>query len=374
MYLRRTGGAIPGRRPPGPGHGVAAGEKPVASNPAVRLAGMMRIQQWDLADEKTAQACYDVMLAAHEADEPVAPPMSFAVFGLYLRQDWDKIPGEVWTAADDDGTVVGYYRMSLPDLENRDKAWGGPVVHPAARRRGTGRELLRHEGARAEANGRSLFTSQVITGSPGDAFAQAVGARLDMDEIRRMQYLRDIAPGTVAALRAAAERAAAGYSLVSWTGAIPDEYCGPMAEVFNAFNDAPHGAHEEAEIWDADRVRERTGIFQRTGANRGYGVAAVRDADGVMAAFTGVAVDPEFPEWGFQQLTAVTRPHRGHRLGLLVKTAMLELLASAEPKLEQIVTGNAAANDHMIAVNEQLGYRVVEPSWRFYEMPVADMR
>ena len=87
-----------------------------------------------------------------------------------------------------------------------------------------------------------------------------------------------------------------------------------------------------------------------------------------------VIIDPGQPQWGFQQLTAVVRTHRGHRLGLLVKTAMLELLATAEPQIEWIATGNAATNEHMIAVNEQLGYRVVEPGWRFYEIPVADIR
>jgi RimJ/RimL family protein N-acetyltransferase len=334
----------------------------------------MRIQQLDLADEETTQACYDVMCAAHQADEPVVPPQSRAVFRLYLSHGWEKMPGEVWVAADDDGAVVGYYRLNLPDLENLDKAFGGPTVHPAERRRGIGRELLRHEGARAEAHGRSLFGAEATAGSAGDAFAQAVGARLDLEEVRRIQYLRDITPGTVAALRASAEQAAAGYSLVTWTGPMPEEYYGPMAEVLNAFNDAPHGTHEEPVIWDADRVRERTGIFQQAGVTRGYGVAAVHDADGAMAAFTGVVVDPDEPEWGLQQLTAVTRPHRGHRLGLLVKTVMLELLASAEPKLDRIETGNAATNEHMIAVNEQLGYQVVEPGWRFYEMPVAGLR
>jgi hypothetical protein len=53
---------------------------------------------------------------------------------------------------------------------------------------------------------------------------------------------------------------------------------------------------------------------------------------------------------------------------------MLELLAEREPQVERIATGNAATNQHMIAVNEQLGYRVVEPGWRAYEMNVADMR
>jgi GNAT superfamily N-acetyltransferase len=334
----------------------------------------MRIEQLDPADEQTVRACYDVMLAAHKADEPIEPPMSFATFSRYLREGWEVTPGEVWVAIDDADAVVGYYRMQLPDLENLDEASGGPIVHPAVRRRGIGRVLLRHEGERAAANGRARFTAQATAGTDGDAFAQAVGARLDLEEVRRIQYLRDIPPGTVAALRASAEQAAAGYSLVSWTGATPEEYCGPLAEVFNAFNDAPHGANEEPERWDAQRIREREGTFARAGLLRGYAVAALCDATGEMAAYSAVFIEPASPEWAFQQLTAVIRTHRGHRLGLLTKTAMLELLAAAEPQVEQIMTGNAAANEHMIAVNQQLGYRVVEPGWRFYEMPVADMR
>ena len=137
--------------------------------------------------------------------------------------------------------------------------------------------------------------------------------------------------------------------------------------MINAFEDAPRGENVEPEVWDADRIRERTGTPVRAGLLRSYSVAAQHDATGEMAAYTGVLVDPETPEWGFQQLTAVIRSHRGHRLGLLVKTAMLELLAEAEPQLEHIQTGNAAANQHMIAVNEQLGYEVVDPGWQFYE-------
>lgn len=338
------------------------------------LAWRMRIEQLDPADEKIARACYDVMLAAHKVDEPVEPPMSYGPFAVYLREGWEKTPGEVWYAADDGGSVNGFYRIHLPDLENLERASSGPVVHPSVRRRGIGRELLRHEGGRAAANGRSLFGASTTAGTAGDAFAQAVGARLDLEEVRRVQYLHEIPPGKIASLRASAEKAAAGYSLVSWTGDTPDEYCGPLAEIFNAFNDAPRGENEEPEIWDARRVRERTGTVVRAGLLRGYGMAALHDTSGEMAAFTEVLVDPEHPQWGYQQLTAVIRSHRGHRLGLLVKTAMLELLASAESQLEWITTGNAATNEHMIAVNEQLGYRVVEPGWRFYEIPVANLR
>ena len=333
----------------------------------------MRIERWDPAEEKTARACYDVMLAAHQNDEPVEPPMSYGAFCIYLLEGWEKSPGEVWVAVDDGGAVTGFYRMSLPDLENRDKAFGGPTVHPGSRRRGIGRALLRHEAERATANGRTNFAAMAIAGSGGEAFAAAIGARLDLEEVRRIQYLNEIPPGTIAALRAAAERAAAGYTLVTWTGVVPERYRAGLAEVFNAFNDAPHGENDEPEIWDADRIRDRLGSLVAAGVMRGYGVAAIQDETGEMAAFSGVLVDPQAPQWGFQQLTAVTRPHRGHRLGLRVKVAMLGLLASAEPQVEWIQTGNAAANEHMIAVNEQLGYKVVEPGWRFYEIPVADI-
>jgi RimJ/RimL family protein N-acetyltransferase len=337
------------------------------------LAGGMRIERWDPTDETTALGCYEVHRAASLADEPLSPPMSAGVFGLFLREGYENTPGETWVASDADGGIVGFYRMHLWNLENLDRASIGPVVHPAVRRRGFGRALLRHEAERAAANGRSVLSSVVVTDSAGAEFAQALGAKLELDEVKRVQYLDKIAPGLVASLRQQAERAAGAYSLVIWTGDVPEQFLGPLANVIQAFEDAPRGEGVEPESWDAGRLREHSNREVRAGLVHGYGVAALHDATGEMAAYTGVLVDPESPQWGQQQLTAVTRTHRGHRLGLLVKTAMLELLAGAEPQLQYIETGNAAANEHMISVNEQLGYEVVEPGWQWYEMPVADI-
>jgi GNAT superfamily N-acetyltransferase len=362
---------------------LSPGRKSLAFPGRVRLAGRMRIAAWDPADTDTAAACYEVYLAVHAADEPIEPPESAGVFRHFLG-NFEANPGEVWVASAADGAdgadgvagvagVDGYYRIGLPDLENLSRAWVIPAVHPAARRRGIGRELLRHAAARAAANERSVLDGVVIADSAGDEFARRVGATLSLEEVRRVQYLRKLTPERIAGLRAAAARAAAGYTLVTWTGPVPAEHCGQLAEVYNAFNDAPRIEGQEDEAWDADRIASRTGTVVRAGLMRGYSVAAISGDGGEMAAITEISIDPEHPEWAYQQLTAVTRPHRGHRLGLLVKTAMLEWLAAAEPQLEQIATGNAADNEHMIAVNETLGYEVAEPGYRFYDIPVSEV-
>ncbi len=244
------------------------------------MAEMMRIEQWDPADERAFQGCNAVMRAATLVDEPVEPPMSAAVFRVYLTEGFDHDPGEVWLGYGDDGAVAGYYRLNLPDLENRDRADLGLTVHPDARRRGLGLALLRHGAGRAAANGRAIMEAVTAEDGAGDAFARAVGATFTIAEVRRIQHLGKIAPGTVAGLRAEAERASAGYSLVEWAGPIPRELQAGAAAVANAFNDAPHPDGVEDAQWDADRIAERTGTLQRRGvvarSRRGSGQRRVR--------------------------------------------------------------------------------------------------
>jgi GNAT superfamily N-acetyltransferase len=245
-------------------------------------------------------------------------------------------------------------------------------VHPEYRRHGVGRALLRHAAERAAENGRSVLSSGALLGSPGEAFARRFGATPGLTEARRVLVLAKLPAGQVAVLREGAARAAAGYTLVTWSGRTPDEYLDGFAAVHNAMGDAPRDPGHEPRVWDAERVREHLDDQRELFGSRGYFVAALHAATGEMAAVTEIEVDPEYPGWGFQQITAVARPHRGHRLGLLVKAAMVDWLATAEPALERIVTWNAAENQHMIAINEALGYELLDPQSRSYDLAVAD--
>lgn len=332
----------------------------------------MRITRFDPADDGAVRACYDVHVAAQAVDDPVEPPLSLPAFRYWVTRGWNCNPCEVWLAADEvTGETVGYCRIELPEPENRDHAQGNPVVRPAARRRGAGSALLRHSVERARANGRSRFGGEPVVGSAGEAFARHAGAEPGIVEARRVLDLGKVPPGRFARLREEAAAKASGYTLVSWTGTTPAEHLGRVAAAFNAMNDAPHDPGREDNVWDAERVRERADQPMRAGVLRGYSVAAVADSGGELAGLTQVFVDADVPGWGYQGVTAVTRPHRGHRLGLLTKAAMLEWLAEAEPKLERITTGNAASNSYMIAVNETLGYELAGPGWRSYYLPVG---
>ncbi len=348
--------------------------KSVAFPGAPVSSGVMRIERVDPADADVVRACHALHEAATAVDDPLwSPPLSLAMYTAYVRHDWPGDPAETWyvpgNTAGQREPVAGTCYLQLPDLENRDRAFMVLTVHPACRRKGVGRALLGHAARRAQADGRHFLDSVAVQCSAGEAFARHLGAEPGLVDARRVIDLRKADPGRLAGLRAQAAEHAAGYSLTRWTGAVPEEERGRVAGLHNAMNDAPReeGWYED-DIWDADRVRDRDDGRVRFGGNRGYAVAAVHDATGEMAALTRVAVDPAYPAWGYQGITAVTQPHRGRRLGLLTKAVMLEWLMTAEPRLERIETTNAQANSYMIAVNEALGYELAEPGFQFFAL------
>jgi GNAT superfamily N-acetyltransferase len=315
----------------------------------------MRIEQADPSDTRSARMCHEVYLAAQRVDEPGGPSFADRAWTGWLAVGWDGDPREVWLASPG-GSVAGWYRLELPSRENLDQAKLDLAVHPAERQRGLGRALLRHAAGRAAANGRSVLTGVARQGSPGEALARSAGAKPGLVDIQRVLDVATLDQAKRAGLRGPAERAAAAYSLVSWAGPVPEEFIEPVAVIYNAMGDAPREPGVAAAEWDAQRIRERINDLQPRYGMHDYAVAARHDDTGELAALTEVAVDPADPGWGHQVTTAVTREHRGHRLGLLLKLAMMDLLATTEPQLERIETWNAQSNEHMVAVNDALGY------------------
>ena len=326
---------------------------------------MVHIENFDPAtDSGRVDSCYQIVVASQSADDPSLPSESLRGFTAGWTTGYNGHPRRAWLASDDAGLAVGCYLLVLPERENPTMAMCRLYVAPARRRSGIGTEVLAHCAGQARQAGRSRLTGEAKDGSPGAAFGSAVGATSGIAEVLRVLTIDAAVSARLGGLRAEAEQHAAGYSVLSWHGTSPDELTDDVARFSAAMADAPRDAGVEPEVWDAERVRqaERSALA----AGREYhSVAARHEATGRLAALTQIVTDPGRPGWGLQQLTAVLREHRGHRLGLLVKVAMLETLARHAPDVRSILTGNAASNQHMIAINELIGFQAssVYRSW-----------
>jgi GNAT superfamily N-acetyltransferase len=334
------------------------------------LDACVHIEQFDpQTDSRSLRACFDMTEAGWPVDHPDTPPFALESFTGKWSGGFDGYPQQAWLATDEAGDAVGGYLLDLPDRENTDRAKCYLIVALDQRRAGIGSALLAHCAGQARRAGRRWLTSNATDNSAGAAFAAAAGARGGITEIQRVLTIDDGLPVRLARLRASAEPYAAGYSLLSWSGPTPDELLDRAAQIHNAMADAPRDDGVVPRVWDADRLRQAERHLAEHNLHS-HTVAAMHDATGAITAITELLTEEGTPGWAFQMITAVLPAHRGHRLGLLVKVAMLESLAGWDVPVHRIETGNAGANEHMIAINEQLGFQVTT-THRSWELDLA---
>lgn len=276
-----------------------------------------------------------------------------------LRYGWDMHPPEGYLVRDADGTATGLLRLEVPTYDNTNHTWIDLMVHPDHRGRGVGSALIEFSEQRTRELGRAIVGYGELDLPKADAFARRHGFEAKSVEVNRMQDLTGLDYSVVQDLYDASLAAATGYELVRITGTLPDELLDDMVTLTESINDAPKDDLDmEDDVYSPERLRAYEQAQLRSDRSI-YRVIAREKATGALAGHTTVTVEHERPHIGEQNDTAVSRAHRGHRLGALVKTAMLLWLREAEPALARIDTWNAESNSHMIGINEQLNYRVV---------------
>lgn len=299
----------------------------------------------DLAEVHAAQA------AAAAVDRPLDPPPLLADLVdrfRNVRPDRRKI----YLAARTQAGTVGYAVLWLSLVDNPRLGLVTVEVHPGHRRRGIGTALLRGVLAEMAAAGRSVLLAETDAGGPGDGFAGAHGLRVVQTDRVSLLRLADVDWPEV---EAAAAGSPPGYRLVSTLGRTPEELLESYTRARTAMNDAPHGAADlEAFVFTPAWVRDAETALRKLGELRL--VFAVAAEDGEVAGFTEVLVG-RAPQRAHQHDTAVVPAHRGHGLGLWIKAAMLVALRAGRPDVTEIETGNSTANQHMLAINQRLGFR-----------------
>jgi GNAT superfamily N-acetyltransferase len=327
-----------------------------------------QITPLDPADEPTVAAVQALRVAAEAVDIPDFPePCPYAFRGELARETTHKRIERY--VAHLDGEVAGYLTVELPLRENLDNAEASLTVAPAYRRRGLGRALHTYLLERLRALGRKRYFSMAVETLPGGPlrdesgcrFATAVGAQSALTEVRRRLDLATVDEQSLAALHDGAADRATGYRLVTWRDHTPEEYAADAGYLDGRLtSDAPMGDLQwEPPEMDVARLRERekTIVACRWQV---YSVGAVHEQTGRLVALTALGRQESSPWHAFQWITLVEPSHRGHRLGMLVKLENLRFARAHEPELRMVDTWNAAVNEHMISINEAMGFRPVD--------------
>lgn len=323
----------------------------------------MEIREIQVSDDSDFAAWFGVFDAADRHDVPDVPRWLEREQRV-RRADSDYRTNVLWLA-EDEGSAVGAASLALSLNDNLNVGMVDLAVLPEARRRGIGTALLRHVEKYAEPAGRSSLIAFIRgrlgeQSSPGTAFAESHGFTSRVGDVMRVQRA-PFALDRIAELEQSALPRAESYELLTWRGRVPDEHAAEFARLAGRMStDAPLGELDyEPEVWDVDRVRLAEQRLSAMGRDLWYAAAVA--PDGTLAGMTELMPPIDSDEWAWQGDTIVDPPHRGHRLGLLLKIASLRAMLADRPGVKAIFTWNAAVNTRMISVNEQLGY--VEHGW-----------
>jgi GNAT superfamily N-acetyltransferase len=326
------------------------------------------VDTWDVRvidgrDETGTRRLWEVGKAAESEHRP---------YDLFWSWDTARVS---WAEADrtDTRTVLlgafdgellcGAAEADCPLLDNKHMVYAEFYVHPDHQRRGAGRALVEAASRLAVDDGRKVMVVEVYAPPGADSAGLLFGRSLGFSEAMEEGWKVVDLVATAHLWDELTERVAPhhrDYRIVTWYDAVPEEhvagYC-HMNEVFN--EEAPMGDLEvEVEKWDVHRVREREARNGRVG--RRIVATCALAPDGTVVGLTEVGVNDSTLWRGMQSGTLVLSGHRGRRLGLAMKIANQRAIRERFPDCVNLFTGNAGVNAPMNAVNDQLGFRLVE--------------
>lgn len=210
-------------------------------------------------------------------------------------------------------------------------------------------ELLRT----ARADGRASVIAWGDHTPEADRFWTARGAELRYTE---QESRLDMASVDHQLMAQWVEAGPADLEIVHWVRRCPDQWIDALVATANAMNDAPT---DDLDIADTivDGAMVKAEIEARAARGLEFqGVLAVT-ADGEAAGTTEVFVNRHRPAASWQWSTVVLPAHRGRRIGRWMKATMWQRLRATEPDVTGLQTGNAASNAHMLAINNEMGFK-----------------
>ncbi|MDN3356771.1 GNAT family N-acetyltransferase [Actinomadura sp. DC4] len=323
---------------------------------------MDRVQRLHEVSDSDVAAWRDVLAASMAHDLPGEPAPTLD----HVHGDLSTVGLEshhrLWVAKRGD-EVTGVARLRLFDGTGRSHLGQFCLdVHPDHRRRGVGTLLLETIAEAAREEKRRSIVVEASSDTPGMAFLEARGFTCVLSLSLLLLNVHDAGDPTEIVHAEHPD-----YRLTRWLGVVPSEFAQTFATAKSAMGDMPTGDMDYGTTtWDTDRVRDMAEVVEKRGDTLLTVAALHRDE---IAGFTELVIPVGDGTRAIQYDTAVVPGHRGNGLGLWVKAAMLDWLRAEWPAVGEIETDNAEDNEHMLAVNERLGFRPLRKTRQYqYEL------
>ena len=288
-------------------------------------------------------------------------PPSAEYFRIFWNLPQEKSKEKKWVLVLNDEILIGYGYVSWNIMfDNLDIGYFWCFIKKEHRRKGYGTALLQ-QLCRLFPQQIRIVQTESFENTDGEKFVANLKEEYQSQMVISISDIRnfDKEKVSIEAKQLKQRASEKGYKIIFSNArdlAKNIDYPKYVEMVEEIWNDMPR---EELSDEDEILTPERHNEYLRRAMDNGYEILtfiAITKETEKPIGLTCTNINKFQPLIAYQEDTGILREHRGNGLGLTLKYQMLNKLLT-ETNTKYWETGNAGSNEHMLRINDKLGYK-----------------